>query len=298
MSEPGAGSDLAGLRTTAVRDGDDFVVNGQKVWTSGAHDSDVVLTFVRTDPEAPKHKGISVLLIPTATPGVECRPFAYVYDRDHLDFNEVFFTDARVPAAEPGRRPRRRLAGGQRIAGPRTHHALDEFRRPAARPGPRHPSRNRARSGPLRHPGDGRPGPAPARFGGAGPRIARRGRRRRVVGPEGAGVRGRADRDRTRAGRRRRGWARSIRRPPPLQRATGWTIRREVGSPATREASRAPSRAAHRKSSATSSPSECWGCPGAEAESTTGVGSQIGRAYEIRLVETSSHDGAGRHVVA
>jgi len=62
------------------------------------HDSDVLLTFVRTDPEAPKHKGISVLLIPTETLGVECRPFAYVYDRDHLDFNEVFFTDARVPA--------------------------------------------------------------------------------------------------------------------------------------------------------------------------------------------------------
>jgi alkylation response protein AidB-like acyl-CoA dehydrogenase len=98
MSEPGAGSDLAGLRTAAVRDCDDFVVNGQKVWTSGAHDSDVLLTFVRTDPEAPKHKGISVLLIPTETLGVECRPFAYVYDRDHLDFNEVFFTDARVPA--------------------------------------------------------------------------------------------------------------------------------------------------------------------------------------------------------
>ena len=74
------------------------MVNGQKVWTSGAHDADVLLTFVRTDPSAPKHKGISVLLIPTDTPGVDRRPFASIYDRDHLDFNEVFFNDVRVPA--------------------------------------------------------------------------------------------------------------------------------------------------------------------------------------------------------
>jgi alkylation response protein AidB-like acyl-CoA dehydrogenase len=98
MSEPQAGSDLAGLATRAVLDGDHFVVNGQKVWTSGAHDADVLLTFVRTDPDAPKHKGISALLIPTDTPGVERRPFAAVFDRDSLDFNEVFFTDVRVPA--------------------------------------------------------------------------------------------------------------------------------------------------------------------------------------------------------
>ncbi|MDR3662343.1 MAG: acyl-CoA dehydrogenase family protein, partial [Mycobacterium sp.] len=98
MSEPGAGSDLASLRTQAVRDGDHFVVNGQKVWTSGAHDADVILAFVRTDPDAPKHRGISVLLVPTDTPGVVRRPFASACDRDDLDFNEVFFTDARVPA--------------------------------------------------------------------------------------------------------------------------------------------------------------------------------------------------------
>jgi alkylation response protein AidB-like acyl-CoA dehydrogenase len=98
MSEPGAGSDLASLRTRAVLDGDHFVVNGQKVWTSGAHDADVLLTFVRTDPNAPKHKGISVLMIATDTPGVVRRPFASACDRDDLDFNEVFFTDVRVPA--------------------------------------------------------------------------------------------------------------------------------------------------------------------------------------------------------
>ena len=98
MSEPSAGSDLASLRTRAVLDGDHFVVNGQKVWTSGAHDADFLLTFVRTDPDAPKHKGISVLLIPTDTPGVVRRPFADICGEENKDFNEVFFTDVRVPA--------------------------------------------------------------------------------------------------------------------------------------------------------------------------------------------------------
>jgi len=98
MSEPSAGSDLASLRTRAVLEGDQFVVNGQKVWTSGAHDADVLLTFVRTDPDAPKHKGISALLIPTDAEGLVCRPFPSICSVDDLDFNEVFFTDVRVPA--------------------------------------------------------------------------------------------------------------------------------------------------------------------------------------------------------
>ena len=68
------------------------------MWTSGAHDADFLLTFVRTDPDAPKHKGISVLIIPTDTPGVVCRPFADICGEDNQDFNEVFFTDVRVPA--------------------------------------------------------------------------------------------------------------------------------------------------------------------------------------------------------
>lgn len=98
MSEPNAGSDLASLSTRAVHEGDSFIVNGQKVWTSGAHHADFLLTFVRTDPDLPKHKGISALIIPTNTEGLVCRPFADVASQDNLDFNEVFFDDVRVPA--------------------------------------------------------------------------------------------------------------------------------------------------------------------------------------------------------
>ena len=98
MSEPGAGSDLGGLRTRAVLDGNEFVVNGQKVWTSGAHHADYIFAFVRTDPDVPKHKGISALIIPTDLPGVTRRPFGSICSPDDTDFNEVFFDDVRVPA--------------------------------------------------------------------------------------------------------------------------------------------------------------------------------------------------------
>ena len=98
MSEPDAGSDLAGLRTRAVLDGDHFVVNGQKVWTSGAHDADFILAFVRTDPDVPKHKGISCLVVPTDLSGLTRRPFGSFVSPDDLDFNEVFFDDVEVPA--------------------------------------------------------------------------------------------------------------------------------------------------------------------------------------------------------
>jgi alkylation response protein AidB-like acyl-CoA dehydrogenase len=97
MSEPNAGSDLASLSTRAVRQGDVYVVNGQKVWTSGAHDSDFCMCFVRTDTEAPKHRGISVLIIDMKTPGITCRPLPELTDPDHADFNEVFFSDVEVP---------------------------------------------------------------------------------------------------------------------------------------------------------------------------------------------------------
>jgi alkylation response protein AidB-like acyl-CoA dehydrogenase len=99
MSEPGAGSDLASLSTRAVLDGDHFIVNGQKVWTSGADYADFCFLFCRTDPDAPKHKGISVLLVDMATPGITVRPLAQIAKPEHPDLTEVFLTDVVVPRA-------------------------------------------------------------------------------------------------------------------------------------------------------------------------------------------------------
>jgi alkylation response protein AidB-like acyl-CoA dehydrogenase len=95
FSEPDAGSDLASLRTTAVRDGDDWVVNGQKTWTTLGQHADWIFTLVRTDPEAKKQRGISMLLIDMSLPGVEVRPIELI-DGGH-EVNEVWFTDVRVP---------------------------------------------------------------------------------------------------------------------------------------------------------------------------------------------------------
>jgi len=95
FSEPGAGSDLAGLRTRAVRDGDGWVVNGQKIWTSGAHRADWAILVARSDPKVPKHKGLTFFFLSMRTPGIEVRRIKQISGASN--FNEVYFTDVRIP---------------------------------------------------------------------------------------------------------------------------------------------------------------------------------------------------------
>ncbi len=95
FSEPSAGSDLAGIRTRAERDGNDWIINGQKIWTSGAHYSDYGILVVRTDPTVPKHKGLTYFFVDMKSPGVEIKPIKQI--SGGANFNEVFFTDVRIP---------------------------------------------------------------------------------------------------------------------------------------------------------------------------------------------------------
>ncbi|MEI8237823.1 MAG: acyl-CoA dehydrogenase family protein [Actinomycetota bacterium] len=126
FSEPGAGSDLAGLTTTAVSDGDEWVVNGQKVWNTSAHHADMAILVARTDWAVPKHAGISYFVLPMHQQGVEVRPIVQM--NRHASFNEVFLTDARIPAAN--------LVGdlgdGWRVARTTLHHerSFATMRRP------------------------------------------------------------------------------------------------------------------------------------------------------------------------
>ena len=96
FSEPGAGSDVASLQSKATRDGDEWIISGQKVWTTLAHKSDYGLVVVRTDPEQPKHAGISMFILDMRAPGVDIRPIHQIDGGNH--FNEVFFNDVRIPA--------------------------------------------------------------------------------------------------------------------------------------------------------------------------------------------------------
>ena len=98
FSEPAGGSDVAAIRTRAMRDGDDWVVNGQKVWTSGAHYSDFGILLVRTNPDVPKHKGLTMFWLDLKSPGVEIRPIHQMSGGSN--FNEVFFNDVRIPDAQ------------------------------------------------------------------------------------------------------------------------------------------------------------------------------------------------------
>ena len=292
MSEPSAGSDLASLRTKAVRDGDHFVVNGQKVWTSGAHDADVLLTFVRTDPDAPKHKGISALVIPTDTPGVTRRPFPDICGQDNLDFNEVFFEDAKVPAENlvgplnQGWRVANGSLGHERTMmwlgfADRLDNVITDF----------HPANALERDHYATAIMDRR-GASAARFGGAGQGCPRRRRRACAVGAQAARLGGRA------AGVRKRLVCSGIRRlaapgadravradePRPLLRQLvralrpqllGHHRRRHLGNPAQHHRP-ASARAARALKVATSVPDETERPAGGPARRATTAGVERG----------------------
>ena len=167
FSEPGSGSDLAGLTTRAERDGDEWIVNGQKVWNSGAHQAAYGMLLARTDWEVPKHRGISFFALPMGQAGVDVRPLRQM--NGHATFNEVFFSDARVADAdrvgglgEGWRVALTTLAHERGAVAGRRPEARARTPRSAARPGrprPRRPPTTRPTSGTP----SGRAGPTSSR---------------------------------------------------------------------------------------------------------------------------------------
>ena len=158
LSEPNAGSDAAAVTTQAVEDGDGFVIRGQKIWTSFAHQADYCYLVARTDASGPKHKGISEFIVPMATPGITVRPLLDMTGEHH--FNEVFFEDVRVPADRADRAEGPRLVpdrGAARLRARRHRARAEQLAAAGGRAGG--PARER---GPPR-PGDARPAGRAAR---------------------------------------------------------------------------------------------------------------------------------------
>ena len=275
FSEPGAGSDLASLKTAAKRDGDHYVVNGQKTWTTLAQYADWIFCLVRTDPAAKKQEGISFLLIDMKTPGITVRPIQTI-DGGH-EVNEVFFDDVRVPAENLRRRGEQGLGLRQVPARQRAHRHRPRRRLQGAHPPPQGARRARAR---RRQAADrGRALPRQDRRGrgraeGAGDDPAARRRRRAqprrqqarsgLLDPQDQGLGDPAGDHRAAA---RSGRPLRAARPVPhdderaLERAAD---RPRLGRPARAAhistGARSRSTAARTRSRRTSSPRRSWGC--------------------------------------